>query len=306
LAMKRVPATIILTAISLLVAGPSFSCSPPAVVTPATFEVLSLKVSPAEAVENQEITVTAEVMNTGSMPGNFDEPLLVNGVKAGSKVVTMQPGTTKTLSYTISEGKPGPYSVALYNGNASFNVKAIVEREVEIKYDTGDSRTALWAGNNGGFLISLTPENTPFRLNKIRICGGAYGVGWEGKTFELYILDSDKKSVLYDQIYAISKFPVRGAFPYQPPTWVDFDVPPITIEGTFYVYLYTSTGEHKGIHVGVDDKVFNEHSELAQGKPPYVITITPGNLYPAGIWYADGTKDNWMIRAAGTALVPDR
>ncbi|MCX6007463.1 MAG: hypothetical protein NTZ34_09440, partial [Chloroflexi bacterium] len=271
---------------------------------PAYFEVTALQVSPSEVLEGQEVTVTASATNTGGMPGNFDEPLLVNGAEASSKVVTIQPGATRTLTYVISTKKSGTYTVSLHNANAKFSVKAMVQKETELKYDNDISKTALWAGYNGGFLIDFTPPNPPFRIDKVRICGGIYGVGWEGKTFELYILDSDMKSVMYNQTYAIAKFPVRGAFPYQPPTWVDFDIPEMNLDGKFYVYLYTSTGEHKGIHVGVDNTVFNDHSQLAQGKPPYLASIPPGNLYPPTIWYADVTKDNWMIRAIGTSLVP--
>lgn len=282
------------------------ACTSQTPIAPAAFEVLSLRVTPSEAAEGQELTVTAQVTNTGGMPGNFDEPLLINGIQASSKVIPLQPGAAKTATYTISMNKPGTFNASLFNTSAKFSIKAMVQRDAELKYDTGESRTALWAGYNGGFLISFIPQNPPFRLNKVRICGGVYGVGWEGKTFELWVLDSDMKSVLFDQVYAIAKFPVRGAFPYQPPAWVDFDITPISLDGKFYVYLYTSTGEHKGIHVGVDDKPFNEHSDLAQGKPPYITVISPGNLYTPSIWYADSTKDNWMIRVAGTSLVPDR
>jgi hypothetical protein len=280
------------------------ACASQPPVAPAYFEVISLQVSPSEVLEGQEITITASVTNTGGMPGNFDEPLLVNGIEAASKVTTLQPGATRTLTYVISRNKSGTFSVSLHNANAKFSVKAMAQREMELKYDNDSSKTALWADYNGGFLIDFTPPNPPFRISKIRICGGIYGVSWEGKTFDLYILDSDMKSVVYNQTYAIDKFPVRGAFPYQPPLWVDFDIPQMTLDGKFYVYLYTSTGKHKGIHVGVDDTVFNDHSQLAQGKPPYLTIITPGNLYPPTIWYADSTKDNWMIRVVGTSLVP--
>jgi hypothetical protein len=283
-----------------------FACASQPQSAPAYFEVTALQVSPSEVPEGQEVTVTATVTNTGGMPGNFDEPLLVNGVEAPSKVITMQPGATRTLTYVIPTKKSGIYTVSLHNANAKFSVKALAQQETELKYDNDRSKTVLWANYNGGFLIDFTPPNPPFRISKVRICGGIYGQGWDGRTFDLYILDSDMKSVLYDQTYAIAKFPVRGTFPYMPPLWVDFDIPPFNIDGKFYVYLYTSTGEHKGVHVGVDDSVFNDHSQLAQGKPPYLGIISPGNIYPPTIWYSDGAKDNWMIRADGTSLVPSQ
>jgi len=292
-------------AILLITVASLLACSSQSQIAPASFEVTSLKVPQADVIEGQDITVTASITNTGEMPGNFDEPLLLNGAEVSSKEITIQPGTTKTITYLLSKNKPGKYELSLYNAKTNFTVKAMVQREAELKYDNDRSKTALWAGYNGGFLIEFTPPIPPFRINKVRICGGVYGVGWEGKTFDLYILDSDMKSVMYTQTYAIAKFPVRGAFPYQAPAWVDFDIPQMNLDGKFYVYLFTSTGEHKGIHVGVDDSVFNDHSQLAQGKPPYLSIIPPGNLYPPTIWYADSTRDNWMIRVAGTYLTSE-
>lgn len=290
---------IIFTLISLL-----YACASRPEVAPATFEVISLNAAPSQAITGQEVTVTAQVVNTGGLAGNFAEPLMINGQQVASKVITMQPNTSKTLTYTISRDKPGKYILQLGQLSTSLNVKAVVEKELELKYDNDNSQDALWAGNNGGFLIDFVPSNKPFGIKKVRVCGGIYGTAWEGKTFELSILDSDMKSVIYNQVYAVSKFPVRGAFPYQPPLWTDFDIPPINLNDKFFVYLYTSMNKHHGIHVGIDDSIFNEHSQLAQGKPPYIMIVPPGNLYPSSIWYSDSTKVNWMIRAVGTVLVP--
>jgi hypothetical protein len=294
------PVLIVLIAIVSLSA-----CAPEPVAAPASFEVTSLKVAPSEALEGQAVTITASVINNGGIPGNFDEPLLVGGTEIPGKVITIQPGIMKTLTYVVTKNKSGTYPVSLLNTNSQFRVKAIVPKEMVLKYDNDKPRTALFAGYNGGFLTDFTPADLPFTISKISICGGVYGMGWEGKTFDIYILDSDMKSAVFQQTYAIARFPVKGAFPFQTPSWTDFEVPGITVNGKFYIYLYTSTGEHKGIHVGVDDTVFNEHSQLAQGKPPYVGVIAPGNLYRPTIWYADTTKVNWMIRVAGTALVAE-
>ena len=304
--MIKYAVTVYKAALVVLLAAASLTaCASQPVLTPASFEVTSLKAAPSEALEGQAVTITASVVNNGGMPGNFDEPLMVNETEVSTKVSTIQPGMMKTLTYVVTKTKSGTYSVSLHNAKSQFRLKAIVQKEVELKYDNDKSRTALWAGYNGGFLTEFTPQDLPFKINKISICGGIYGTGWEGKTFDIYILDSDMKSAVFNQTLAIAKFPVKGAFPYQAPSWTDFDVPGINVNGKFYIYLYTSTGEHKGIHVGVDDTVFNDHSQLAQGKPPYLGIIAPGNIYRASIWYADTTKVNWMIRVTGTALVAE-
>jgi hypothetical protein len=282
-----------------------YGCSAPQPMLPASFSVQTLKVSPQTVLTGTEVTVTAEVTNTGGMPGNFDEPLMVNGKQAATRVVTIQPGYSKTLTYTITQNKVGKYTVQLGDVSANLVVTGMVQRDVELKYDNDKSEDALWAGNNGGFIVRFDPPDKPFAIKKVRICGGLYGTAWEGKNFELYILDGDMKSVVYDQQYAVAKFPVKGAFPYQPPQWVDFDVPVVSFSNKFYIYLYTGMSKHHGVQVGVDDSVENEHSSLAQGKPPFIAIVEPTTQYPPTIWYSNITKLNWMIRVVGTALVPE-
>jgi hypothetical protein len=290
--------------ILLLLAGlGTLSCAGPARMAPADFAVLSLKATPQEIDPGQKVQVTAEVTNTGGLPGNFDLPLMVNGSESESKVVTLQPNATKSLSYTVEATKPGPYTLALGNTTAKFRVRLLAEQEMELKYDSGKSRDALWAGNGGGFLIDFDPSAKAFTLDRVSVCGGIYGSGWEGKSFELYVLGSDLKSILYHEVFPIDKFPVKGAFPYQAPSWVDFEIPPVQMNGKFYVYLYTSEGKHKGIQVGADDSVPNEHSELGQGKPPGVARVTMVSIYLSNFWYSDQSHVNWMIRAYGTSLV---
>jgi hypothetical protein len=259
---------------------------------------------PSQVLTGEEVTVTAQVTNTGSMPGNFSTPLTVNGKQIQGKLVTIQPGSTKTVTFAFTLNDPGKYSVKLGDSSASLIVTGMAQKEVELKYDDGTSRDALWAGNNGGFLIDFTAPNKSFTIDKIRICGGLYGTAWEGKNFELSILGSDMKSVLYNIAYNDAKFPVEGAFPYRPPEWVDFEVPPTDLTGKFFIYLYTSMSMHHGIQIGVDDSIENEHSDLAQGKPPYLTIISMEHFYPNSVWYTDRSKVNWMIRVAGTTMAP--
>jgi len=286
-----------------------YACSSPQPVAPAAITVLTLNVSPQQVQAGGEVSVTAEVANTGGMPGNFDEPLLVNGKQADIKTITIQPGYSKSLAYTLKLDKSGKHTIQLGGRSASVAVTGFVEQDVEFKYDNDKPRDALWAGNNGGFLIGYDPPYRPFALKMVRICGGVYGTGWEGKSFNLMVLDSDMKSIVSDDSYVVAKFPVRSAFPYQHPTWVDFNMPISTFNNKFYIYLYTGytgMGKHRGIHIGVDDSTVNdETSFLAQGRPPGIVIVEATSQYPAPIWYSDITRVNWMIRACGTALVPE-
>jgi len=279
------------------------SCSQQPQAQPASFQVVSLGVTPGEVLAGEDAAVVAQVTNMGGLAGNFTAELTMNGEQVASRTITIQPEKIAKLTFTISKDTPGTYKIQLGSASTTLTIKAMEEREVELKYDNGISQDALWAGNNGGFLISFTPPAKPFILKKVSICGGIYGVAWEGKTFELSVLD-EFYTPLFSQVYAIAKFPVKGAFPYREPSWVDFDIPPLYLENPFLVYLYTGTGKHKGIHVGVDDSVTNEHSDLAGGRPPNLSIISIDTFYTAGLWYSDSSKVNWMIRATGSARMP--
>jgi hypothetical protein len=270
---------------------------------PAAFEMVSLGVSPSRVQAGEEAVVTAQVANTGGLAGNFKAELTMNGVPAASRVIMILPGKIGRLSFTVSPDKPGIYKIQLGSTGATLTVGAVEEREVELKYDSGVSQDALWAGYNNGFLISFTPPAKPFILKKVSVCAGIYGVAWEGKTFDLHILDAFN-TPLFSQTYAIAKIPVKGAFPYRPPSWVDFDIPPFNIENDFQVYFFTGTGMHKGIQVGVDDSVANEHSSLASGRPPNIAPVAIETFYNSTFWYSDPVKVNWMIRASGSARMP--
>ncbi len=287
----------------LLVTAIGFACSQQPQVRPASFQVVSLGVTPAQVQVDEEATVTAQVTNTGGLAGNFTAVLTMNGEEVATKTITIQPEKIAKIIFNISREKPGTYKIQLDSASATLVVTAVEERDVELKYDSGVSQDALWAGYNNGFLISFTLPARPFVLKKISICGGIYGVAWEGKTFELSVLDMFN-TPLYKQVYAIAKFPVKGAFPYREPSWVDFDIPPLPIENDFQVYLFTGTGMHKGIHVGVDDSIINEHSDLASGRPPNISPVAIDTFYNSTFWYSDRSKVNWMIRATGSARMP--
>ena len=301
--MKYPAKTKIILLLGLTLAAVLCACAQQPLEQPAVFEIVSLGVAPSRVLAGEEAVVTAQVANTGGLAGNFKAELTMNGEPAASRVIMILPGKIGRLSFTISPGKPGTYKIQLGSAGATLTVWAVEERALELKYDSGVSQDALWAGYNNGFLISFTPPAKPFVLKKVSICGGIYGVSWEGKTFELSVLDPFY-TPLYRQVYAIAKFPVRGAFPYQPPSWVDFDVTPLNIENDFLVYLFTGTGMHKGIHVGVDDSVPNEHSSLASGHPPNLAPVAIDTFYNSTFWYSDRSKVNWMIRASGSARMP--
>jgi hypothetical protein len=301
--MKTMRALLRVACLATVIAATLLACAQQPQVAPASFQVVSLGVTPAGVLSGEDATVVAQVANTGGLAGNYTALLTINGGQVAEKTLTILPEKIARLTFTISRDDPGAYKIRLGSAAATLTVKGVEEREVELKYDSGVAEETLWAGYNNGFLISFTPPAKPFLLNKVSVCCGIYGVAWEGKTFDLYVLDSFN-TPLFSETYAIAKIPVKGAFPYRPPSWVDFDIPPLNIENDFQVYFFTGTGMHKGIQVGVDNSVTNEHSDLAGGRPPNLAPVAIDTFYNSTFWYSDRAKVNWMIRVSGNARMP--
>jgi hypothetical protein len=68
---------------------------------PAAFSVTTFDTDVKIAKTGQRVNVTAAVMNTGEVAGEFDGELLVNGRKYDMQPIAVDPGTEEALSYTF-------------------------------------------------------------------------------------------------------------------------------------------------------------------------------------------------------------
>ena len=164
--------------------------------------------------------------------------------------------------------------------------------EAELKYDDGNVDEFLAAG--GGYLIDFKTPGDPFTINKIKIMGGLFGSGYEGKDFRLEIWDANQKS-LYSETYPVSKF-VLGPNKH----WVEFDIPDVICNGQFYIHVFTNSGRMQGLHLGADNSIKNEHSEHTVLTATDSFKLRTDWPYPSSMWFGDKSKVNWMIHVIGT------
>lgn len=174
-----------------------------------------------------------------------------------------------------------------------------VPKEVELKYDNNKSRDAL--SYTGGHIVDFSPPTTPFIVKTIRVAGflsPKADKGVENKTFDLEILDKDLK-VIYTVAYPYSRFSSTAT------SWVNFEVPDVNVNDKFYIHVYTQSPRY-GLHIGADDSVVNEHSDVTSKDAAGNVLILA--FWPYGpsseYWFGDKSKVNWMIRVVGTTMVP--
>jgi hypothetical protein len=286
------------------------ACKAP--VEPAKFEVVSLDVAPPEVTAAGEVSVTAQVKNTGGSEGVYSATLTVDGAEVEKKDITVAPGATETVTFTMVKNKAGTYQIAIGERSSSLTVKPkLVAKEVELGYDDGTAEEAPKSSRiQFGHLVDFLPPTEPFTIQKIRVFGLNLDGGSKGKTFDVQIWDNDQR-ILYRQAYPVDKFPPGSIQPWPEMKlalkWVELEVPSIEVSGKFYVYVWTGAPVFAGIHIGADNSVKNLHSTAVapangsykEAEPWPLICPDPTH------WWHDKSKVNWMIRVVGTAMVSE-
>ena len=165
-----------------------------------------------------------------------------------------------------------------------------VSSEEILVYDSG-IRTGLFSTQPLGVYaetVRFTPPSSPWTLTKVQIAGWN---GYDNKTLPtekliyLEIRDEDL-NLLYQ--FTDSQIPY---FTYPTPTLADIQVPPITVDGDFYVCFYDR---------GALGVAYNS-TEIDDGRS-YIYNRHTGELSPA-TGQRKGSEEfgplNWIIRAVG-------
>ena len=89
-------------------------------VTPPTFVVAPLQVSPSPAKLGDDVVLTTSVKNTGDLAGTFGGALLVDGGELLKQPVELKPGQTKDVTYDLTADAAGDYDLSLGDATAGF------------------------------------------------------------------------------------------------------------------------------------------------------------------------------------------
>ena len=107
--------------VSELRSSPS-SQTPTPRLTPAILSTQYARVTPQQAYANQPVTISTNVVNTGSETGNYNVILKVNGQVEQSKMVSVGPQGTQPVKFTVTKAQPGKYIATIDGQQASFIV----------------------------------------------------------------------------------------------------------------------------------------------------------------------------------------
>jgi hypothetical protein len=99
---------------------------PPTVVPtkePAKFVVSSVTSSAATVESGKEVTINVIVSNSGGTTGDYQVILKINGTTEASKTVTVNPGESLTVPFSVVKTTPGKYTVDVNGTSTSFTVE---------------------------------------------------------------------------------------------------------------------------------------------------------------------------------------
>jgi len=109
-------------ALTIVLLSISIACGAPPEKAAGEFEVLPLKVAPAEVNIGEEAKVTAKIVNIGEDQGVYTAVLLINDVEFGRKDVIIPAEDIGIVPFSLTKYEPGTYQLAVDGSTASLSV----------------------------------------------------------------------------------------------------------------------------------------------------------------------------------------
>jgi len=114
--------TITITGSPEVVVAVNLHIESTAPVEPANLSVSSVSISPPQVKPGEEVTISINVANSGGETGSYNAVLYINGAVEDSQSVSVAPGTTESVIFTVSKSDAGVYDVLIAGQSGQFEV----------------------------------------------------------------------------------------------------------------------------------------------------------------------------------------
>jgi hypothetical protein len=151
-----------------------------------SYEVLSLKVTPADIITGEKVTVEAEVKNTNLETDTYNIPLMVNGVADNRKSVTLDSEQTELLTFELTRSHAGVYTISVgdkestltveKSSPANFRLSDLQVSPAQVDICETVSVTAKLeniGGNKGSYTAELKIDNVTNQVQILTLSAGA-------------------------------------------------------------------------------------------------------------------------------------
>jgi len=94
--------------------------------SPALFTLTGLSVQPDKVKPGESVTITASVINTGDLEGQYTPAIIINGLEDTAPAIPIAPGETANYDFSVRKDTPGTYEVTFYDMDARCTVSDIL------------------------------------------------------------------------------------------------------------------------------------------------------------------------------------
>jgi hypothetical protein len=101
---------------------PLQACQP---VSANNFGVLSLDITPNKVIENDKFTVTATINNISKSEATYIVPVMLNGIADDRTTVTLAPGKSQEVQFTLQKGEAGTYEIRIGDISSTVTVEKV-------------------------------------------------------------------------------------------------------------------------------------------------------------------------------------
>lgn len=90
---------------------------------PATLKLSNLQINPARCKISDNVTITADIANSGELAGRYIAELKINGNMTQTSIIDVPAGSVSSVTFKMSPNSPGNYSVTI--GDQASNLEVI-------------------------------------------------------------------------------------------------------------------------------------------------------------------------------------
>ncbi len=104
--------------------APTPTPTPKPTPVPAQFTVSNLSIAPSNVSSGENVTISADVLNTGGVQGSYAATLKINNSTEAVKNVTLAGGGKATVSFNVAKDIAGTYKVNIGDQAGEFTVSS--------------------------------------------------------------------------------------------------------------------------------------------------------------------------------------
>ncbi|MBN2462533.1 MAG: hypothetical protein JXB43_02910 [Dehalococcoidia bacterium] len=151
-----------------------------------SFEVLSLDIIPQKITTAERTTVEVEIRNNDVKDATYNVPLMVNGVADDRRSVTLAPGETELLTFTLARSQPGTYSISVGSRESTLVVEKLSPPEFRLsdmeanpaEVNVGGNivitaKVSNIGGTQGSYTAELKVDGVTIETEQFTIAAGA-------------------------------------------------------------------------------------------------------------------------------------